>query len=131
MKFVVDTHALIWFLAGDSRLSVDAHTALSAPDSELMLPAIVVAEACWIVEHKPITLTAADVMTSLDIDPRMNFLPLTREVIECSSSLTTIVEMHDRQIVSTTLLLIEAGERVALVTRDINITASGLVPVVW
>jgi hypothetical protein len=39
--------------------------------------------------------------------------------------------MHDRQIVVTALVLADAGERVALLTNDADITASGLLPVVW
>jgi hypothetical protein len=35
------------------------------------------------------------------------------------------------QIVATALLRAEAGASVALLTRDANITASGLVPIVW
>jgi PIN domain nuclease of toxin-antitoxin system len=51
MKYVVDTHALIWFLAGSPRLGVNAASVLSDPASELILPATVLAEICWIVEH--------------------------------------------------------------------------------
>ena len=41
---------------------------------------------------------------------------------------TAIPEMHDRQIVATALLAQEAGVDVAILTKDANITASGLVP---
>jgi PIN domain nuclease of toxin-antitoxin system len=48
MKDVVDTHALIWFLEGNPRLGAAAKTVLMDPDSELILPAIALAEAVWI-----------------------------------------------------------------------------------
>ena len=51
MKYVLDTHALIWFLEGNPRLGKNAKTILSDPNSELVLPAIVLAEAAWIVER--------------------------------------------------------------------------------
>lgn len=51
MKYIVDTHALIWFLEGNSRLGTNAKTILSEPTSKLILPAIVLAEAAWIVER--------------------------------------------------------------------------------
>ena len=35
------------------------------------------------------------------------------------------------QIVATALSLAARGETVALLTRDANITASGLMPIVW
>lgn len=131
MKFVVDTHALIWFLAGSSRLGSHADQVLSDPLSTLILPATALAEACWIVERRATGLTAADILTALDSDPRFEIYPLDRSVIEKSNTLHTIREMHDRQIAATAALLIEAGESAVLLTYDIDITASGLVPVVW
>jgi len=56
---------------------------------------------------------------------------LTDAVVARTLSLTSIREMHDRQIVATALILADAGTLTALVTRDQNITLSGLVPVVW
>jgi PIN domain nuclease of toxin-antitoxin system len=40
MKYILDTHALIWFLEGNSRLGVTAKEILSDSSSELILPAI-------------------------------------------------------------------------------------------
>ncbi|MDZ8264169.1 type II toxin-antitoxin system VapC family toxin [Nostoc sp. ChiQUE01b] len=51
MKYVIDTHALIWFLEGNSRLGANAKTILSNPDSQLITPATTLAEAIWIVER--------------------------------------------------------------------------------
>jgi len=45
MKFVIDTHALIWFLEGNSRLGTNAKTVFSHPDSQLVIPATTLAEA--------------------------------------------------------------------------------------
>jgi PIN domain nuclease of toxin-antitoxin system len=51
MKYDIDTHALIWFLEGNPKLGTAAKSALSNSTSELILPAIVLAEAAWIVER--------------------------------------------------------------------------------
>jgi PIN domain nuclease of toxin-antitoxin system len=51
MKYVIDTHALIWFLEGNQRLGTQAQAILSNLDSQLVLPAIALAEAAWIVER--------------------------------------------------------------------------------
>ncbi|MFM7885574.1 MAG: hypothetical protein ACKPCM_02520 [Pseudanabaena sp.] len=40
MKYILDTHALIWFLEGNSRLGVTAKEILADASSELILPAI-------------------------------------------------------------------------------------------
>ncbi|HVK02560.1 MAG TPA: PIN domain-containing protein [Armatimonadaceae bacterium] len=131
MKYVVDTHALIWYLAGNPRLGTDAARALSHPASELILPAIALAEVCWIVARRATGVAVGDVLAALDADPRLSIHPLDRAVIERSEALAGIAEMHDRQIAATALLLIDRGEAAALLAADANITASGLVPVVW
>ena len=50
-RYVVDTHTLIWFLEENPRLSSQVKTILQDPESELVIPIIVLAEACWIIEH--------------------------------------------------------------------------------
>src|SRR5215210_169969 len=113
MKHVVDTHALLWFLADSSRLSAAADAALSDPGSELVLPAIALAEACWIVERGRVPLSVAELLGALDADPRIQVYPLDEAVVRKSLGLTTIGEMHDRQIVATALVLIDQAETVS------------------
>jgi PIN domain nuclease of toxin-antitoxin system len=129
--FITDTHPFLWFLGGSARLGPGAAGVFQDPRSRIVLPAIVLAEACWIIEHRRLGLSINQVLTALDADPRIVVFPLDRAVIERSNQITSINEMHDRQIVATALVLAERGEQVVLVTRDQNITESGLVPVVW
>jgi len=131
MKYVIDTHTLIWFLANNSRLGPNASRILNDPKSELVLPATALAEVCWIIEHRALGIAITDVMNALDNDPRFVIYNLSRAVIEKSNSLSDIREMHDRQIAATALMLISGGDKAELVTCDINITASALVPVIW
>ena len=49
MKYIVDTHALIWFLEGNPRLGTAAKQVLESQESQLILPAIALAEAAFIV----------------------------------------------------------------------------------
>lgn len=132
MKFVIDTHALIWFLEGNLRLGANAKTILSHPDSQLVIPATTLAEAVWIVERGKTSIPSSkDVMTAVEADERVLIYPLDQEIIAMTMSLFAINEMHDRQIVATALVLASKGEIVQLLTCDQNITASGLVPIVW
>lgn len=39
MRLLLDTHALIWALAGSSRLSRTAHDAIASPDNEILVSA--------------------------------------------------------------------------------------------
>ncbi|MGK7886024.1 MAG: type II toxin-antitoxin system VapC family toxin [Crocosphaera sp.] len=132
MKYVIDTHALIWFLEGNSRLGENAKNVLSDPNSELILPAIALAEAVWIVERGRTSIpSVVELFNAVKSDPRLVIYSLNEKVIQETFSLLTITEMHDRQIVATVLVLASQGENVSLLTCDQNITESALVLVVW
>ena len=131
VKHFVDTHTLLWFLAGSPQLGAAAKAVLQDPASELYLPATVLAEACWIVERGKVPLTVSDVLTAVDNDPRISIMPMDRNVIVRSNGLTEIGEMHDRQIVATALVLQDQGEIVDLLTKDGNIIASDLIAITW
>jgi hypothetical protein len=61
----------------------------------------------------------------------MNIYPITWEVYQQSPAVMVIPELHGRLIVGTTLHLLSLGDTVSLVTKDLAITRSGLVHVIW
>jgi PIN domain nuclease of toxin-antitoxin system len=130
-RYIVDTHALLWYIADDPALGADASAVLDDPASELVLPAIVFAEACFIIERRRVRLALSELRSAVDRNPRITFIPLDRDIVERATALTSIEEMHDRQIVATALSLSNGGDTAALLTKDKNITRSGIVPVVW
>jgi PIN domain nuclease of toxin-antitoxin system len=131
-EYVVDTHALIWYLEGSPRLGINARTAMRDPASHLVLPVIALAEACWTVERGRCTIpSVASLFRDVDVDPRITLVPLDRSILDLSLTLTSVNEMHDRQILATALQRARRGTSVALLTCDRNLTSSGLVPVVW
>lgn len=132
MKYVVDTHALIWFLEGNQRLGTHAQVILSNVTSQLVIPAIALAEAAWIVERGKTSIPSVNaLLNAINSDPRIAIYPLDRTIINRTLSLLSIQEMHDRQIVATAMILQDRGETVALLTCDRNITASGLISIIW
>jgi PIN domain nuclease of toxin-antitoxin system len=132
MQYVVDTHALIWFFEDNPRLSLPVKAVLSDPNSQLILPAIALAEAVWIVDRGKTTIpSAADLLAAVLADPRIRIYPLDQSVIKKTISLLAINEMHDRQIVATGLVLQDQGQVVTLLTCDLNITASQAIAVIW
>jgi PIN domain nuclease of toxin-antitoxin system len=131
-EYVIDAHALIWYVEDSPRLGVNAGKVLDDPASALFLPIIALAEACWIVERGKCNVpSVADLLADVDADPRITQVPLDRLLLDFTLTLTAIGEMHDRQIVGTVLLRASAGASAALLTCDSNIVASGLVPIVW
>lgn len=140
MKYVVDTHVLIWYLENRSKLSTTAKAILSDPESVLVLSAIALAEAVWIVDQgKTLVPSGRSLWQTVQEDSRVEVYPLDSAVIEKTIELTIINEMHDRQIVATALVIQMQGEEVALLTCDgeasptenRNITSSNLVPIIW
>src|SRR5438874_12494634 len=115
-KHVLDAHTLVWFLVGSPKLDVSARAILDAPDSDLYLPLIALAEACWMVEkgRVPTIPTVSQLLAAVDADRRVTLIPLDRTILDLSLSLALIGEMHDRQIVATVLHLAASGSVVAL-----------------
>jgi PIN domain nuclease of toxin-antitoxin system len=131
-EFVLDAHALIWFLGASPRLGINARAAMQDPASVLYLPVIALAEACWVVQRgKTAIPSVAALLADVDADPRIVLVPLDRAILDVSLTLTAINEMHDRQIAATALHLAVTPASVPLLTCDGNITGSGLVRVVW
>ncbi|MEA5580147.1 PIN domain-containing protein [Nodularia harveyana UHCC-0300] len=132
MKYVIDTHALIWFLEGNSLLSEKAKFILSQANSQLIIPATVLAEAVWIVEKGRTSIPdPKDIFSIVEADSRVVIYPFDKDVVEMTMRLSAIDEMHNRQVVATALVLGNKGEDVELLTCDENITNSGLVAIIW
>ena len=132
VEYVIDAHTLIWYIEDSPRLGINAGNVMDDPASELYLPVIALAEACWAVERGRSTIpSVAHLLADVDADPRITLLPLDRAILDRSLALIAVGEMHDRQIVATALLRADAGASVVLLTRDANIAATGLVPVLW
>lgn len=72
-----------------------------------------------------------DLLTAVDAAPRLEIIPLNREILDRSLGLAVFDEMHNRQIVSSALVLREKGIAVAIRTRDSVIPSSRLVTVIW
>ncbi|MGV2831461.1 type II toxin-antitoxin system VapC family toxin [Myxosarcina sp. GI1(2024)] len=100
--------------------------------SKLILPAIALAEAVWILDRARTSISSVrDLLNAIDADPRIIIYPVDKSVIKQSLSLSAITEMHDRLIVATAIVWENRGEKIALLTRDRNITASGIITVIW
>jgi PIN domain nuclease of toxin-antitoxin system len=132
MQYVIDTHALIWFFEDNPRLSNSAKTVLCDPSSQLVLPATALAEVVWIVDRGKTTLPSSTaILADVLSDARIRIYPLDPTIIAKTIELTSIDEMHDRQIVATAVVLQNQGQMVMLISCDRNITASKLIPILW
>ena len=133
-SFVVDTHALLWFLEGNRQLGRRAKANLSAPESHLIVPVIVLAEAGVIIEHRRTKVPSIGyLLESLSKDARVEVFPLTLDVFRrsLSADVAKVPELHDRLIAATALHLRDLGIEVSLITRDESLTNAAAIPVTW
>ena len=132
LKYVLDTHPLVWYLEGNPRPSPRAKAVIDDQDNSLVLPIIALAEAAFIVERGRTGIpSASDLLVSVQSDPRIEVYPLSLAIMQQSLRATTIPEMHDRLILATALHLQSLGHTVLLLTKDAFVARSGLVSIVW
>lgn len=133
-KYIIDTHALVWYLEGNPRLGQHAKDIMSETESELVLPLIALAEAVYLIEKGRIGIpTISDLLTDVTNDTRIEIYPLSIEIFErgLTEEGVQIPELHDRFIVSTGLYLQDLGHTIAILTVDKSISQAGVLPVIW
>jgi hypothetical protein len=115
------------------RLGRNAKAILDDPNVHLILPAIVLAEALFILEVRPQRhkIGINDLLRRLEADPRIDFANATHALVLKTLDCTAIPEMHDRQIIATALLAQSLGAQVVVLTKDQLIRTSGLVATLW
>lgn len=129
MIHVVDTHALIRHLESSAALGRIGRAILVDPGSSLVVPVIVLAEARYMSVSRKADLSWDQVLQAVLGDDRFTVYDVTLEVLD---RIDTRLEMHDAIICAIAMLLRDSlGEEVAVITRDKDIRASGLVQTVW
>jgi len=129
MTYVTDTHPLLWYLAGDRRLSQAAEATFDEAESGaalVVVPAIVLAETIRVVEKKRLLLEFDGVLRAIQRSSNYRVLPLDMAVISILPKLTILSELHDRIIVASADLL-----GAPLITCDSAIARSGYLKIIW
>ncbi len=123
MRFVTDTHCLLWYLQGDKRLSTASRRLFDGHDKakQVVIPTIVLAELLHLSRKYQVPFSFEKLLASLAGDERYDMMSLTVEVIREAMALGPL-EMHDALIVATALHL-----DIPLMTRDQEIVDSGVI----
>lgn len=131
-KYVLDTHAIIWYLEGNPKLGNAAKTILDATEDDLVIPIIALAEAAFVVNQGKTNIpNVAQLLADLDADPRMQIMDLSYPIFELSQILSGIPEMHDALIVATAVWLRNQDYQVTLLTKDREIIKSSEIEIIW
>ncbi|MFN4218756.1 MAG: type II toxin-antitoxin system VapC family toxin [Candidatus Bipolaricaulia bacterium] len=128
MIYLLDTHALIWFLEGGRKLGARALKILRDDQQKLLIPSIVLAEAKYLAHKSKITLPFTEILEAVT-DPRCTIYPLDLAVIE---AMPPDLEIHDAILCGTALVCMDSwGEDVRVITKDEAIVQSGIVATTW
>lgn len=129
MRYVVDTHTLLWYIGNDRRLGANAHHILNDPNAKLIVPVLVLAEAKHAADRKRVSVPFETVLQTVIDSSHIEVLSLD---ISAVGYLSSELDIHDAIIVATARAANDFfGEDVAILTNDIAITESNLVPVIW
>lgn len=124
MKLLLDTHAALWFLSGDDRLSESARHHLTDDANRVMLSAAVVWEIA--VKRSLGKLVVPPEYFALLLGAGVQALPVTVEHAAATEGLA----WHHRDPFDRMLVAQAAVEGAALVSRDDRLRAYG-VTLVW
>lgn len=112
MNIVIDTHALLWLLTNDAKISSQAKEA--ARDAiQINIPTIVLLELLYLLNKKRLTKTFSSILMKLKLDKSYSMVPLDIFVVEKIAQKPIDLEMHDNIIVSTAEIL-----DLPIVTKD-------------
>lgn len=112
MSLLIDTHALFWLITGDKRLSKKARLAIDSAE-KVFIPTIVLLELLSLLEKKGLQALFDVVLKEIQLDKRYIPVSLDLALIYKVTQVTAKIEMHDKVILASALLL-----NVPIVTRD-------------
>ena len=128
-RFVVDTHALWWYLKSPDRLSPAASAVFRLAETgnaTIVVPAIAIAEFYFLSIKLKQPIAPSTLMDALASVGGLELSELGRAQLEKLDRFTDIPEMHDR------LIAAEAASLGApVVTRDATLLASANVETIW
>lgn len=127
--YVVDTHALIWYLLKDHKLGHNASRVFEAAErgeTRLIVSAVVIAELYYANGKNNLFKSFSATYRQLKTKPYFRFVAFKTDHVLSFKKDMSVPEMHDRIIVG-------LARRIGapLLTSDPKITAANLVTIVW
>ena len=116
MNFVTDTHALVWWFTGSSKLSVKAEEIFEKCEKGgniIFIPSIVVAESLSIFDKKRVSFNFKNLFKKIHTSENFVLIALDYPILEKMVALKEVPELHDKIIASTAKYL-----KVPIITKD-------------
>lgn len=131
IQIVADTHALLWFLYDDSRLSENASRALESAEhngGSIAISSVTLAEIVYLIEKQRIDPNAFDRVSAVLQDARATLVevPFDLAIAKALRQIRReqVPELPDRMVAATALHL-----GVPVVSRDTKIRASSVITI--
>ena len=128
-RFLVDTHALWWYLHSPDRLSPAASAVFRLAETgnaDIVVPAIVVAEFHFLSVKLGRTLAPTALLDTLESVAGIRMSELGRAQIERVADFPEIPDIHDRLIAAES-----AAFDMPLITKDAVLSASPQIETIW
>jgi len=116
VKLLLDTHAFLWFLLNDDRLSNDAQSLIATPENDLLLSSA----SCWEIAIK-ISLGKYSLGESLEtfltreiVENRLTMLPITVKHV----SVVAELPFHHRDPFDRLLIAQAISEQIPILSAD-------------
>ncbi len=116
MRFLLDTHAFLWFIGGDERLPSSARTLIADMENEIFLSVASLWEIAIKVSLKKLTLGApfAELLPGQIIKNEITVLPIDLEAL----TLVTSLPFHHRDPFDRLMIAQALTQDVPIISRD-------------
>lgn len=128
MVFVTDTHAIVWYLMGDSRIGKKAKSVFSELEKgkgKLIISVIVLLETLVLIEKKRVKFSWIQFNEKISQFPTGVIYPVGVDLVYKLVSVDKTLDLHDRILAATT-----NTHRGILITKDEEIKRTKT-PTVW
>jgi len=128
LKYLLDTHALLWAATDEERLSIKAARAIATtPYEQLAIADVTLQEIGLLLQIGKISFSGSPATVLGGMLNYVTVLPITLEIAIMAPALALPSgDQFDRIIAATAKV-----HRLTLITRDANITDAGVVATLW
>jgi PIN domain nuclease of toxin-antitoxin system len=128
MRYVTDTHSLVWYFTEDTRLGKKALETFEQTTKEglIIVPSIVLAEIMYIAKKGRITLAFEETVKRIEEYENFDIAPLDADILKVADKIDLDLEMHDKLIIATALYF-----KATLITKDERIKEAGTCSIIW
>ena len=129
MEITADTHALIWYLTADKKLSKKAKIVFDEiikNRKRLIISIIVLMEVLSLIEKKRLKFTWEEFNQKISEFPNLIIYPAGMDVLEVMKNVGETLELHDRILVATAII-----HKAVIISKDPEISSLKEIESVW